>query len=192
MRTAAGAAIQILNGDDANDAFPLGWLAKAQILRGIFETDGYRPVLEDNFIGAALGFPNLRRLEDTGDIDGARFDAQMETHGLCVEQVDQHGRQKMLARVLLHVIEAALPVDDARDLAGLERRGYLMRDPTVFIHYLRDVNRAQLSDVVRLATGSGIKSGAIEINPQAIRARLYHAGSELSQITVVIIKALRH
>jgi len=67
-----------------------------------------------------------------------------------------------------------------------------MRDPAVFIHYVCDVDSAQLSDVERLATRSRIEGRAIQVSPQAIRARFNDTGPEFRQIAVVIIKAIGH
>src|SRR5215472_18221124 len=165
VRTTASAAIQVLNGNDANEAFPLGRLAETQILGGIFEADRHWTVLEYNFIGPALGVPDLRRFKGATNVNGARFNTQMKAHRMRVEQIDEHGGQQMLSGVLLHMIEAALPMDNAADFDGFERRRNLVRDPAVFIDYLRYVNAAQLSGVEGLAARGGIEGSAIEINP---------------------------
>jgi hypothetical protein len=71
----------------------------------------------------------------------------------------------MLSGVLLHVIETTLPMDNAADFDGIERRRNLMRDPAVFIDYVRYVNTVQLSGVEGLAARGWIERGAIKINP---------------------------
>src|ERR1035438_5785985 len=98
----------------------------------------------------------------------------------------------MLAGVLLHVIETPLPVDDTRHLLTHNRPAQNMSNPFPFFHYLGHTDPSQLPGVERLAAGSRIEGGAVKINFLAVRARLHDAGPELRQVTVVIVKALRH
>ena len=192
MCSATSAAIQVMNGNDSNDTFPLGWLAKPEILRGILEPYRHRTVLENNFVGPALGFADLRGFKRAGYVDGARIDTQMKAHRVGIEQLDEHGGQKMLSGVLLHMIKAPLPIDHAGDFVSLDRRSYLMRDPAVFIHYFRYVGSAQLPEVEGLAARRRIEGRAIEINPAPIGARAHDPGPKFSQVAVVVIKAIRH
>src|SRR3979411_1194468 len=98
----------------------------------------------------------------------------------------------MLAGMLLHVIETALPVDNAANFGGLHGRGYLMRDPVVFVDNFDDIDAAQLPDVEGLTTGRGIKRRAIEINPEPVRTLVDHTGWEFGQVAVVVIKPIGH
>src|SRR5665213_2814086 len=107
VRSAASAAVQVLDRNDANLALAVGRFAQPEIFRGMLETDGHRPILKDNLVGAALGLAKLLRFQRAGDIDRACFRAQMKTDGGGVEHFNQYGRQQMLTGVLLHVIEAA-------------------------------------------------------------------------------------
>ena len=106
----------------------------------MLEADGDRPILKDNFIGAPLGLAKLLRLQRAGNIDGARFRAQMKTDGRRVEHFNQHRRQQMLAGVLLHVIEAARRDRFARPLSAslLKRIAQNMRDAVPFIDHFDD------------------------------------------------------
>ena len=57
------------------------------------------------------------------EVDGRRHGAHVETERRNLEQVDEHGREQMLAGVLLHVVEAARPVDRALRGPRAELRG---------------------------------------------------------------------
>src|SRR5215471_5648158 len=69
----------------------------------------------------------------------------------------------MLPGVLLHVVEAARPVNAAIDFAGRDRPVYDVQDLVVFqIADVEDVCVAKLAEVVRLAAGSRIEVGLVE------------------------------
>ena len=68
-------------------------------------------------------------------IDGGAFGAQMKTYGVQAEEFLEHGGEQMLPGVLLHVIEAARPIDFARHLAvRRERRRQTVRDALLLVH----------------------------------------------------------
>src|SRR5271167_3616652 len=98
----------------------------------------------------------------------------------------------MLAGVLLHMIETPLPVDDTRDLLTFNRPAQNMSNPFLLIHYLGHTDPSQVPRVERLPAGSRIKGCAVQIDSLAVRARLHDASPELGQVTIVIVKALRH
>ena len=54
-----------------------------------------------------------RRAQLTGQVDRRHRIAKMKAHRPDAKETSARGREHMLARVLLHVIEAAWPVDDA-------------------------------------------------------------------------------
>ena len=66
VRTAASAAVQVLDGNDANLALAFGRFAQPQVLGGMLEADGHRPILKDDLIGAALGLAKLLRFQRAG------------------------------------------------------------------------------------------------------------------------------
>jgi hypothetical protein len=73
----------------------------------------------------------------------------------------KHRRQNMLASVLLHVIEAPLPVNDSLHRANFDGPIDNVDD---FIFYIEDIQHTRIpqpSQIVRLAAGSGIKCSAI-------------------------------
>src|SRR5260370_41093168 len=99
----------------------------------------------------------------------------------------------MLTRVLMHVIEAPLPVDDAGDF-GLSQRGAQNgRNPAiVVIHHLAHRHTAERAGVERLPARSGIERCPVQVDAPVVRARIDDASPEFSQITVAVGKAIRH
>jgi hypothetical protein len=74
----------------------------------------------------------------------------------------------VLAGVLLHVIEAAGPIDNTEDLfGGTERRFKNVSDAILFIHHFDDADSGERAEIEGLASGSWIESGAVEIDAQA-------------------------
>ena len=125
MRSAAGLQVRSLNLDGAQNPLPLDFLAHAQfreLLRGaVAHVD--RPVVENHLIrGTLRAFQNLFRRFGTAQIDGADFAAEMERNGGPPESLLEHRREQVLPGVLLHVIEAAGPVDTALNIAESNSR----------------------------------------------------------------------
>ena len=85
VRSAAGAAVQVLDRNDADLALALGRLAQPEILGGMLETDGHGPILKDDCIGAALGLSKLVGFQRAININRAGFRAQMKTDGCRAE-----------------------------------------------------------------------------------------------------------
>src|SRR5450755_3796445 len=86
----------------------------------------------------------------------------MKRNGLKPESLIEHRGEQMLAGVLLHVIEAASPVEGAlhRPLAK-----FLVNDMNDFALVIADVENfcvADAADVIGLAAGSGIERGLIQ------------------------------
>ncbi len=159
VRAAAGLQIRAGDFDDAEETFARDLFADAQFgelfAGGVANDDG--AVLENNFIGGALGaFENgVGRLRAV-QIDGAGIPAEVEGNGGQAEAFLKHGGEKMLTGVLLHVVEAAVPIDATGD----GRRGGLavddMDDVVALVADFEDVAIAEFAEVVRLAAGRGI------------------------------------
>src|SRR5258708_7929822 len=136
----------------------------------------------------------------------------MEAHGPHAEQAIECRRQHVLTGVLLHVIEAAWPVDDAvRVLANMQRRSLLRPGPSklgpytytfkdvqnvagVIVLDVDDADAAERADVERLAARCGIERGAIEHGhgPAVARLDARHDAVELPGVRVGVIQTLRH
>ena len=90
----------------------------------VWNVDRDGTVLKDDVVGAALGFENRARLHGAAfEVDGGTLRAQMEADGVQSEPLFEHRREHVLAGMLLHVIEAAAPIDGALDHRAIERRG---------------------------------------------------------------------
>src|SRR6202035_1401599 len=158
----------------------------------MLEPDGDRPIFEDNLVGTAFGFAKLLRFQRPGDINGAGFRPEMKTNRGGVEHFDQYGRKQVLAGVLLHVIDAAAPIDAAVHFDVNQRIAQNMRDTIPLVNYFDDLRSTELSGIERLAAGSRIKRCAIEIDALPVRTHVDHASPEFSEIAVLIIEAVCH
>ncbi len=102
----------------------------------------------------------------------------------------------MLAGVLLHVIEAARPVDLAVDTgADRERPVDEMDQPAVvLVHDVHHGAAAEAAEIVRLAARGRVERGFAERHREAVGARLTGGdlGIELVQVGVGVVEALGH
>jgi hypothetical protein len=103
--------------------------------------------------------------------------------------------------MLLHVIEAAWPVDAAENIRATGAAVDNMND---FVAIVADIQHVRVSDfaqVVRLAAGSGIESSAIENQSPGLRRNsrihvrrshlaIHDSGVELFNVGIVIINSV--
>jgi hypothetical protein len=110
------------------------------------------------------------------------------------EELLEDGREHVLSGVLLHVIEAPVPIDRARDFVGRrDRRREAMRDPSVVgIGDFEDRDAVDVAEVEGLAAGGRIEGGAVEVEGQGVGRAVGDAGGELTQVGVGVIEAVRH
>ena len=113
------------------------------------------------------------------------------------EAVDDRRRQHVLARVVLHVIETAVPVDDAMQRLSDSQLPVALHhvdDVIVVVRHVDDRERAEPSGVERLAARGGIERTAIQPDRAAVAARVdaYDHGIELAAVRVVVVEALGH
>ncbi len=116
----------------------------------------------------------------------------MEADGRRAVELDQHGRKQVLAAVLLHVVEAARPVDGASDFARRDRRVGDVRDALAFVD---DLDHRRVSDgsrIERLAAGGRIECGAVQVDTASAVARFDHVSAELAQVGIGVIEAFGH
>jgi hypothetical protein len=94
--------------------------------------------------------------------------------------------------MLLHVIEAAGPVDSSSDTigqeGGVEQVGY----PVALIYNVCNPHTSQLTGIERLATRGGIKSRLVEIHTPAILGPIGHRGLEITGVRIGIIESVCH
>ena len=168
-----------VDGDDAQRALALGRLAQPAALGGILESQrragGFRR--PPGWRGAR---PRPRRAASSAppsEIDGGALGAQVEADGAQCEQFLENGGEQVLAGVLLHVVEAAGPIDGAFDRSFAER-GRAARRAGARCARLRRRRRrtrsaADRAGVEGLAAGGGIKGGAVEIDGEAVGGSLH-------------------
>jgi hypothetical protein len=156
VRTAARAAVECVDRHDAKHPFARRRLSETRGRRRILEAHGHRPILPHDLVRATLGLAQPLGV-DRSDIEVERraVRTEVDAHRLVAEQVGEHGGQEVLPRVLLHVVEPALPVDlttdGVADGAAGERRGEHVRDALLFINDVRDGRPADGAEVERLA-----------------------------------------
>ena len=190
--------------DGAKNALTIDIFANAELsqLVGGAVAHGDRAVFEDGFVGGALGsLENFGRGFWAAEIDGAKFGTQMEGNGGKAEAFLEHGGEKMLAGVLLHVIEAARPLDATFDRARGEFLVDDVDDVVVLIADVEDIGLSEEADVVRLAARGGIEGGLVEDDfPGRNRAAgsgdggagfaSEDAGFEVLEVGIVVIESV--
>src|SRR5713226_4834373 len=116
LDVSAAARLQIggFDFDGAQDALAVDFLANAefrQLIRGAV-ADRDSAVFKNNLICCALGaFEDFIRRLRAAQIYGANLGSEMEGNRGASEALLKHGREQVLASVLLHVVETARPVD---------------------------------------------------------------------------------
>ena len=114
MGATAGAPIEIPNRDDPERALAVRSLPEPRCRRRLLEGHLHGPVLGDGRVGARLGLHDLRVAQACGvEIERRALPAEMHAHGRVSEALGDHRGEQVLAGVLLHVVEAACPVDRA-------------------------------------------------------------------------------
>ncbi|MEQ1932526.1 MAG: hypothetical protein ABL962_01415 [Fimbriimonadaceae bacterium] len=112
VRSATGAAVKAINRHYTQRPGSLRGFAQTHHYVGVFEGYGHRPRVAHN-----LGTPLFCLLQAAGlnrrdfNVDGRYFRSHVKTNRGNLEQLFEHGGEQMLPGVLLHVIEAALPID---------------------------------------------------------------------------------
>src|SRR5579859_6014847 len=98
----------------------------------------------------------------------------------------------MLAGVLLHVIETALPIDPALHFFGIDGSGQHMRDALAFVDHILYGYAGDGTCVERLPTRGRIERGAIQIDSGAAGRSLHHAGPKLREVRISVVQAFGH
>ena len=127
------------------------------------------------------------------DDDGAEVKALGPRAGEPVERRREH----VLAGVLLHVLEAARPVDRARgtrSLAAASRFDHVQDRAVVPIDDVDDARAAERAGVERLAAGCRIERGAVEHDGRrpSCAPTPTICGVELGQVRIGVVETLGH
>jgi hypothetical protein len=94
--------------------------------------------------------------------------------------------------MLLHVIEAAGPVQLSPDSPAGQRRYQQVGYSLALIHHLGHFHPIEPAGIAGLTTGGGIKGSTIEVNAPPGIASVDDGRLELAQVRVDVIEALRH
>ena len=198
---ATGRQIESLDVDQPERPAARRLLAQGQPRRflRVREADGHRPILPNDAVRFGLRGGDLRRRHLAREVDRRHFPAEVKADGADAEQLVEGGRENVLAGVLLHVVEPALPVDGAmHHLSGFGVQGSgfdHMRDRSVlFVDDIDDAQRGEAAGVEGLAAGGGIERGAVERDEQAVVAAIdaHDRRVKLPEIRVVVVEAVGH
>ena len=202
MRAAASHVLKIADGDDANVLLDRRRLAQGHLRERIrvreCASDGH--VALYLFVYVVLQgaqFPGAYAHAAPGQVgvDAGNLRAQMQADDMAAKLPPDGVGQHVLARVLLHMVKAARPINFAMHrLPHRQGRVHAVRHVAVFHKYIQYVRPAQRARVIRLAAGGGIKGGLVEMDEiaAAIRHAIHHPRVKRRQIGVIVIQALCH
>ena len=94
--------------------------------------------------------------------------------------------------MLLHVIEAAAPVNSAGYRLPTEGPSEEMSYPLTFVNHIDNLDPSEVPSIERLTSGSGIEGGAVQIDPAGLVGSVDNGGFEVAQVRVGIIESLGH
>src|ERR1700761_3976493 len=99
----------------------------------------------------------------------------------------------MLTGMLLHMIEAAIPIDRAADFSHLSQGIFNpVRDPLALVRDLRNRDSPKPAEIEWLPARSRVKSRTIQINRATAIGNFRNRRSEIAKIGVRVIKAFCH
>ena|SRR5687767_10458653 len=98
----------------------------------------------------------------------------------------------MLTGMLLHVIEAADPIDRALDVADAERIREPVRDAIVLVDDIHDACSADRPGIEWLPSRGRIEGSAIEINGTAIRGTFHDPRRKFTKVGIGVIETFSH
>jgi hypothetical protein len=84
--------------------------------------------------------------------------------------------------MLLHMVKTSAPIDLAPGPLSRERGGKQVRNPFAFVHHIGDLDPPKLADIERLATGSGIEGGLVEVDAARIVRPLYDRRLKIAEV----------
>jgi hypothetical protein len=190
MSAAAGAAVQAFDGYHAYASFPLGGFAKADVFGGLMVGNRNRPVGEHFLIHFPFQLFQRGLIQCSGHIDRRAVLSEVEAHGCDPKSLLKNGGEQVLAAVLLHVIEAARPVNRAGDSSRSRWLLNDVRDAVLFIDHIPHQGAVDGTGVEGLAAGAGIERRLVQVEPVSVHG--YDFGLKLAQVGVVEVKPAGH
>ena len=218
MSTAAGAEIDAANFDEAQGVMGgFGNLADSHFARllGRSLVDQDLAIIPDELVGVALRLHQLGGTEVVGfQIDGGGFIAQVKADGGRIEHLEEGSREDVLSGVLLHVILAAVHVDEAAHAEGQRQGRVEMLDNVqngAVGFVLEDLGNGEFrqrrglagfsrdeldpAGIEGLAAAGGIERGAIQqqgVTSVGEFADAGDGGGEVEEKRVLVVEALGH
>ena len=194
---ATGGAVEIGDVHYAKRPLDLGRAAQRQRgqFGGVHEASRQGVIVGDDPVGQQLGGGQLVG-GDVGavEVNGAGLGAQVEADGFGGEGADAGLGEDVLAGVLLHVVEAAGPVQAPVDFTGGQFGGQQVERAFVGRLDVQDGDVVEVAEVAGLAAALRVEGGAVEdhgglaIYLQA----LHNASTKLAQIRIIVVQKVGH
>jgi hypothetical protein len=92
--------------------------------------------------------------------------------------------------MLLHVIEAAAPVELTYCLGACDRLSQQMRNALAFVHHIGNLDAVQPAGIAWLAPRGWVESRAIEVHSTTIIGQLDDGRFEIAEVRVGVVEAL--
>ena len=156
---AAGADVRTRDGHDAHLPGDLFFAAVGQRrqLFGGGVGDEHRHILPDDAVGGKFCLPQALGGDGDAGVHPHGVGADMEAHVLRPEHLVQDAGEDVLAGVLLHLVEAPLPVDGAGDggtgLCGLGQGIHRVPDDAVRLVDVSDMEHRAVGEGQRASVG---------------------------------------
>ncbi len=167
MRSTTRLDVETFNLENPQRSFAFHFLANTQTLQFFLFPKTYRDgtVIENHAVRQPLGLRQVTRHDARRiEIDRANLAAQVKRDRREMEQFQKRGREQMLPRVLLNMVEASLPIDRAVHRAG--KNGPVGDvDDFVVVLTVVDVDDgcfAEAAGVVRLSARGRIERRPVE------------------------------
>ncbi len=165
VRSAAGLEIGAFDLDGAQDSAAVHFLAYPN-LRKLFRSavsHGYGTIFEDHPVhGALCTLADCVGRLGTVEIDRGDFAAEMKRDGGQSEALLKNRGEEVLPGVLLHVVEAAVPIDAALDGSEFERTIEHVHDLVSFVAHVEDFCCSKEPQIMRLAARGWIEQRAVQ------------------------------
>ena len=131
----------------------------------------------------------------TAQIDGAGVGAHVERHGFRIARHNECLRKDVLARVLLHVVEPARPIEDAAHFVPRKLSIEDVPHNPILNDDIQHGHALERPLIVRLSAAGRVERGAIESDRQLVTDNLSPDDTcrELAQIRILDVETLcRH
>ena len=199
VSASTGREVEIGDFNNANHSLPLRQLAKRQVVLflAIHEVNLDRAILEDHPIRQVFDPIDILRSELLAvKVNSGALTTQMERDRLRLKDPDERLGEKMLTRVLLHVVKPQRPVD-----LPLHRLSYLdsvprqkVKDLPRLFYHRQHLKPCQLSPIAGLSSRSRVEASLIQLHHRSFGAASFglHDGVEVPSIGVPVIDLLGH